>query len=98
VRQTESAQSLFACIVPQAAKSKSSPTDGVVYADNQFYVTHDAGQTWTSATPDQNFSETFVEMDFVDASTGWVITGDVNDHRTLYRTTDGGTSWSAVIP
>lgn len=75
-----------------------SATDGVVHTDDQFYVTHDAGQTWTSITPDTNFSDTFIEMDFVNASTGWVTTVDLNDHRALYRTTDGGTSWSAVIP
>jgi len=75
-----------------------SATDGFVHANDQFYVTHDAGQTWTPITPDTNFSDSFVEMDFVDASIGWVITGDANDHRTLYRTTDGGTSWFAVIP
>ena len=75
-----------------------SATDGFVHADDQFYLTHDAAQTWTSINPNVSFTDTFSEMDFINASTGWVITIDANDHRALYRTNDGGATWSAVTP
>jgi photosystem II stability/assembly factor-like uncharacterized protein len=35
-------------------------------------------------------------MDFVDAATGFTLTNDVTGARGLYKTTDGGATWSAV--
>ena len=75
-----------------------SATEAVIYNGKQFYVTHDAAQTWDAVTPDVAFGEYLVVMDFVNASTGWVIMSDENSHTSLYRTTDGGSTWSTVIP
>ena len=75
-----------------------SATDAVIYNGNQFYVTHDAAQTWSPITPDVSFTDIFGAMDFVNTSTGWVITSDANSHHSLYRTSDGGATWAPVIP
>jgi photosystem II stability/assembly factor-like uncharacterized protein len=76
-----------------------SATDAVVYNGQQFYVTRDAAQTWNTISPEIVFGDTFASMDFVNTSSGWVLTMDpTTQHSTLYRTTDGGSSWFPVIP
>jgi photosystem II stability/assembly factor-like uncharacterized protein len=76
-----------------------SATEVVIYSGNRFYVSHDAAQTWSKVTPDVAFGDYFTMMDFVNASTGWVLTFNFDtNHRALYRTTDGGATWSPVIP
>ena len=75
-----------------------SATEAVVYNGEQFYVTRDAARTWTIIPPDIKFGETFAGMDFVNALSGWVITLDpTNNGRSLYRTSDGGATWSPVV-
>jgi photosystem II stability/assembly factor-like uncharacterized protein len=75
-----------------------SATDAVIFNGDQFYVTKDAAQNWTNIQPNINFKDSFTLMDFVDLSNGWVITSDANSHHSLYRTTDGGATWSPLIP
>jgi len=76
-----------------------SATDAVVYNGDQFYVTRDTAQTWNTIAPEIVFGDTFASLDFVNASSGWVLTMDpTTQHSTLYRTTDGGSSWFPVIP
>lgn len=76
-----------------------SATEAVIYNGEQFYVTHDAARTWSIIPPDVIFGDTFAMMDFVNVSTGWVITIDpTTNHRSLYRTSDGGLTWFPVIP
>jgi len=75
-----------------------SATEAIIYNGKQFYITRDTAQTWSTITPDVAFSDTFTMMDFVNTSTGWVITLDANGHRSLYRTTDGSATWSNIIP
>ena len=72
--------------------------DAVIYNDEQFYVTRDAARTWTIIPPDIDFGESFFGMDFVNSTSGWVITVDSQNHHTLYRTNDGGATWLLVIP
>ena len=75
-----------------------SAAEAVIYNGEQFYVTRDAARTWTIIPPDIKFGETFAGMDFVNALSGWVITLDpTNNHRSLYRTSDGGATWSPVV-
>ena len=70
----------------------------VIYNGNQFYVTRDAARTWNIIPPDIVFGDTFAMMDFVDAVTGWVITVDpATNHRSLYRTSDGGLTWFPIV-
>lgn len=76
-----------------------SAKEMVFYNGEQFYVTRDAARTWSSLPPDINFSETFAVMDFVNSLNGWVITIDpTTNQRLLYRTMDGGATWSPVVP
>ena len=76
-----------------------SPQEAVIYNGIKFYVTHDAARTWVTVTPNITFGDSFAGMDFVNTSSGWVLTFDPStNHRSLYRTTDGGTTWSAVLP
>ena len=76
-----------------------SANEAVTYNGEQFYVTRDAARTWTIIPPDIKFGDTFAGMDFVNALSGWVITLDpTNNHRSLYRTSDGGATWSPVVP
>ncbi len=75
-----------------------SASEMIVYNREQFYVTRDAARTWTILPPDVAFSEIFIGMDFLNTSAGYVITQDSTNHRSLYRTDDGGATWFPVIP
>jgi len=75
-----------------------SAYEAVIYDGDQFYVTRDAARTWSSISPDIDFGESFASMDFVDVTSGWVITVESANHHSLYRTTDGGATWFPVIP
>jgi photosystem II stability/assembly factor-like uncharacterized protein len=70
----------------------------VIYNGSQFFVTRDAARTWNAVLPDIQFGDTFAGMAFVNASTGWVITVDpTTNHRSLYKTGDGGATWFPVV-
>ena len=73
-----------------------SATEGIIWNGSQFYVTRDAAQTWTTVSPDVVFGDMFAGMDFVSPTTGWVLTYDVSGQRGLYRTTDGGATWTPL--
>jgi photosystem II stability/assembly factor-like uncharacterized protein len=92
--------SLTPTLIPEAGSADFlSATEAVVYNGEQFYVTRDAARTWSMIPPDVLFGDSFAGMDFVNPSTGWVITLDsTNNHRSLYRTSDGGATWFPVIP
>jgi photosystem II stability/assembly factor-like uncharacterized protein len=47
--------------------------------------TADGGQSWEDVSPSM---AVFMDTDFVDASTGWVVGG------LIYKTTDGGQTWT----
>jgi photosystem II stability/assembly factor-like uncharacterized protein len=61
-------------------------------------VSHDSGLTWASVAPNINVIDTLMQIDFVNATTGWVLTGDTSNHYSLYKTTDGGETWTQFIP
>ncbi len=74
----------------------SSSTDGVIYANGSFYLTNDAGQTWSVVQPDIQFGESLASMDFLNSKTGWVITYSESGDRSLFRTTDGCKSFEEI--
>jgi len=81
------------------ASSFLTGQDAILYNGEQFQVTHDGADSWTAVAPDMAFGETFVTMDFVNSMSGWVITIDPStNHRSLYRTQDGGLTWLPVVP
>ena len=63
---------------------------------NIFHVTNNGGNSWTTVTPDVNFGDDFRGMDFVSTSTGWLIQNPVNGTTPLYRTSDGGYTWTLL--
>jgi photosystem II stability/assembly factor-like uncharacterized protein len=70
-----------------------SPSDGFFWTGEQFFVTVDGAQTWTSVNSNAPFAGSFAGMDFVNTRTGWVWTYDVTGQYGLYKTTDGGATW-----
>ncbi len=76
-----------------------SAEEAAIYNGKQFYVTRDAARTWSIVPPDVKFGEMFAGIAFSDPGNGWVVTLDTTtNHRSLYRTGDGGLTWFPVIP
>ena len=73
-----------------------SPTDGFFWTGEQFFVTDDSVQTWTTVNSDVLFGNSFAGMDFVNTRTGWVWTYDETGQYGLYKTTDGGVTWVSM--
>ncbi len=91
--------SLAPTLIPGSGEADFlSANEAIFYNRDEFYVTRDAAQTWNNVSPDIDFSEIFIGMDFLDTSTGYVITQDPTNHRSLYRTGDGGATWFPIIP
>lgn len=61
-------------------------------------TSHDGGLTWNPVATNINVMDIMMKIDFVDAQTGWVLTGDAANHHTLYQTVDGGATWNVLIP
>jgi photosystem II stability/assembly factor-like uncharacterized protein len=86
-------------LIPNAGASDFlSAPEAILYNGQQFYVTRDAARTWTTVSPNVVFGDSFAGMDFVNLNTGWVITVDPSNHRSLIRTNDGGVTWTPVVP
>jgi photosystem II stability/assembly factor-like uncharacterized protein len=62
------------------------------------YVSHDTGLNWSRVTTNVNVVDTLAQFEFADASTGWMLTRDAAGHFTFHRTTDGGATWTVLIP
>ena len=91
--------SLTPTLIPDAGEADFlSVQEAVIYNGEQFYVTRDAARTWTTVSPDIVFGDSFLTMDFVTPLAGWVVTIDPANHRSLYRTHDGGATWLPVSP
>lgn len=77
--------------------SVPSLKDVFVWFGGELSVSHDSGQTWTKLTPNIDLSTNLLQLQFVDAQTGWALTGDSNSHTSLYKTTDGGQTWKVLV-
>ncbi|MBN1305495.1 MAG: hypothetical protein JXA13_13735 [Anaerolineales bacterium] len=75
-----------------------SASEGIVWDGMKFHLTTDSAQSWITVTPNIGFGENFALMDYVSRTTGWVVTGDADGNRSLYRTTDGGATWTVLTP
>lgn len=75
-----------------------SASEMIFYTADQFYVTKDAGLNITLVEPNILFGDSIIDMSFVSAQRGWVITSSPSNERTLYRTEDGGATWTPLIP
>jgi photosystem II stability/assembly factor-like uncharacterized protein len=73
--------------------------DAIIYNGEEFHVSADGAQSWSVVQPDVLFGESFMDMDFVNPQSGWTITMDPStNHRSLYRTQDGGKTWHPTVP
>ena len=77
--------------------SVASANDVFVWFGGELSVSHDSGQSWTNLTPNPDLSTNLIQLQFVDAQTGWAVTSDANSHTSLYQTTDGGQTWAVQI-
>jgi photosystem II stability/assembly factor-like uncharacterized protein len=73
-----------------------SPQDFFVWGDMGLSVSHDGGATWTTLGPNVNLRETLAALEFAGASAGWALTIDAEGSYLLYRTVDGGESWTPI--
>ncbi len=72
--------------------------DAFVTYGEGFFATHDGGQSW-QAFPTPGFEEDFLyDYDFVNATTGWVITDSYDEGTKLWLTVDGGATWERLTP
>ena len=100
-RSTDSGDtwSLTPTLIPGGAVAEFvSAEELVLYNREQFYVTRDAARTWSIIPPDVRFDDIFAAMDFLNTLSGYVLTLDPTNHRSLYRTNDGGATWYPVLP
>ncbi|HEV2328037.1 MAG TPA: hypothetical protein VGY56_04520 [Verrucomicrobiae bacterium] len=78
---------------PHDATSKA-PVKGVLYR------TDDGGQTWKAISKSLedylSHGENIVQLDFVDAESGWAVTQDWRNKTQLLKTIDGGETWAAL--
>ncbi|HEX2995127.1 MAG TPA: CARDB domain-containing protein, partial [Anaerolineales bacterium] len=64
--------------------------------DGILLATDSAAANWFRITPNVNFGDNVAFMDFVSATTGWIMQSPVNGVTPLYRTTNGGSTWALV--
>lgn len=72
-----------------------SINDGFAW-NGSLQVTHNSGASWSGITPNVSFADGVPSMDFVSTTTGWIRQNAVNGSTPLYRTTDGGATWTLV--
>jgi photosystem II stability/assembly factor-like uncharacterized protein len=78
----------------------ATPLDAFVPCGKNLCATHDGAQTWQTLTSNLDFMSTqaggtLLDYDFVNAATGWAIS-KAGDGTTLYKTNDGGASWTEI--
>jgi photosystem II stability/assembly factor-like uncharacterized protein len=64
--------------------------------DGFFRTTQNSGGSWNQLTPNVNFGDNVLALDFVSDMTGWIMQNSVNGTTPLYRTTNGGTAWALI--
>jgi photosystem II stability/assembly factor-like uncharacterized protein len=72
-----------------------SRNDGVAW-NGTLQVTHNAGASWNSVTLNVNFGDNVLAMDFISPTIGWILQNSNNGSTPLYRTTDGGATWTLI--
>jgi photosystem II stability/assembly factor-like uncharacterized protein len=75
-----------------------SASEMIFYTADQFYVTSDAGATIQQVTPNIKFGDTITDLSFANSKTGWAVVLSPDNRQTLYKTTDGAATWTALIP
>jgi photosystem II stability/assembly factor-like uncharacterized protein len=75
-----------------------NPKTGWVWGKRGLYFTNDGAQTWQFLPVAFGKSEHAIALNFVDPSTGWLVTADAKNRVRIYNTHDGGNTWMAVNP
>lgn len=79
-----------------------SVDEGWIVAGAELFHSLDGGASWASIPlPGIPSGEFLINLDFVDSLHGWLIATPDDDTWTplkLYRTTDGGASWTQLLP
>jgi photosystem II stability/assembly factor-like uncharacterized protein len=75
-----------------------SASEMIFYTADQFYVTSDTGATIQQVTPNIKFGDTITDLSFANSKTGWAVVLSPDNRQTLYKTTDGAATWTALIP
>lgn len=74
-----------------------SVKDGFTWNINGYLqVTHNTGGSWTQVASNVNFGDNIPIMDFVSTTTGWAVQNSENGATSLYRTTNGGATWTLL--
>lgn len=56
------------------------------------------GAAWYKGDPNVAFGDSLRQMQFVDASTGFILAVDTGNHASFYVTHDSGVTWTNLIP
>lgn len=71
----------------------NSQVGWAVGSNAEIVHTTDGGDTWTSQDNHRPSSDLFTDVDFLNATTGYVVSGQ---GRTVLKTTDGGSNWTEL--
>jgi photosystem II stability/assembly factor-like uncharacterized protein len=71
---------------------------GWTWAAGQLYFTSDGAQSWEKLPISLPAREQAIDLNFIDPRNGWMITRDTKSRVRLYRSQDGGNTWSVIIP
>jgi photosystem II stability/assembly factor-like uncharacterized protein len=86
-------------ITPYTQMQIVSPEDIYVLCSDALCASHDGAQTWSKVDSNLNFTQndnrSIGLLDFLDAKTAWISVMD-NETTTLYKTTDGGATWTLL--
>jgi len=74
-----------------------SPNDLFVWFAGELSTSHDSGQTWTTTTPNLSWDFSTFQFQFLDTQTGWTVTSASDGHTSLYKTIDGGQTWTVLV-
>lgn len=80
--------------------SFANAQDGFIWnGGSTFYFTTDGAQTWGGMSATLDLSDSLSRIDFVNATTGWALSGpDASGTSRLYHTIDGGATWTQLTP
>jgi photosystem II stability/assembly factor-like uncharacterized protein len=81
-----------------AAFTFINPQTGWAWGGHNLYFTADAAQTWTLLPVAFSKNERASCLNFINEKNGWLITVDQKNRVHLYRSYDGGNTWTAITP
>lgn len=86
-------------IVQAGLYSIVSATDAFVWDGGaSLHASHDGMLNWAQVQPNINIATTLAQIQFVSNTTGWALTIDLDGHTGLYKTSDGGSTWTLLTP